>query len=70
MSLLGREILYIKKLRIQRAPSAIPQSAHSTLKLVEDLAADGAWNKVRKGGKDLLPALNEFILEDSSLCLF
>lgn len=49
---LRREILCIKKLRTQRNPSAIAQSVHSILEqsgLVEDLAADCAWNKVRKG---------------------
>lgn len=40
MPVLRREILYIKKLRTQRALSAIPQNVHSTLELVEELAAD------------------------------
>lgn len=52
VSVLRKEILCIKKLRTQRNPSAIAQSVHSILEqsgLVEDLAADCAWNKVRKG---------------------
>lgn len=67
MSVLRREILYIKKLRTQRAPSAIPKvfiPLWSWMKIWQLLVLGArSW-------KNLLPALNDFILVDSLLCLF